>query len=465
MARIGVAEHPSPQNYSYINTFVPHPHQIEPWKDTSRVLLLTGSAGGGKSRLAAEKLHGFCLRYPGSTALLLRKSRAVIANSTLLFLKSEIMGDDPRVTHKVSEFRFEYSNGSVLVYGGMKDADQRERIRSIGLKGGVDIAWMEEATQFDEGDFNELIARMRGRAAPWTQIILTTNPDAPSHWINRRLILGRGASVYYSNASDNPTNPESYKEILEQLTGVEYQRLVLGKWAAGSGRVIDTWDDFYNDATGDDNGGNVTNKADYIPGGGMIMWSVDDGYSGKLDEATGLFMAKSHPRAFLLCQIRANGIAVFGESLQVKSLAPGHIEEVKEYSREMGWPIPINVVRDRAAASLGGALDEAGFRSRYNHMTVEESVKELRQWVAPDSNGVRRLIVHPRCWYTRHQMQSYSMNEEGGIIKDYDDTIDAARYLVWDQEYGLNPNVDIATYDEVIEAPLSLDGIMETEIV
>lgn len=449
------------QKYRYINTFTPHPHQIAPWKDTSQVLLLTGAAGGGKSRLAAEKLHGFCLRYPGSTALLLRKSRAVISNSTLLFLKSEVMGDDNRVHHKISEFRFEYENGSVLVYGGMKDAEQRERIRSIGLKGGVDIAWMEEATQFDESDFNELIARMRGRAAPWTQIILTTNPDAPTHWINRRLILGGGASVYYSNAADNPTNPESYRGILEQLTGVEYQRLVLGKWAAGSGRVIDTWDDFYNDVTGEDHGGNVTNNADYIPGGGIVMWSIDDGYSGKMDESTGLFMAKSHPRAFLFCQIRADGIAVFAESLAIQRIAGDHIRDMIEYSNENGWPIPVHTIRDRAAASLGGALEAEGFRCRYNHMTVEESVKELRQWVAPDVNGVRRLIVHPRCWYTRHQMQSYSMTEDGSIIKDHDDAVDAARYIVWDQQYGLNPNIDIATWDRVIEAPSQLSGHTE----
>jgi len=448
-------------DYRYINTFTPHPHQVEPWRDTSRVLLLTGSAGGGKSRLAAEKLHGFCLRYPGSTALILRKSRAVIANSTLLFMKSEVMGDDPRVTHKISEFRFDYDNGSVMVYGGMKDAEQRERIRSIGLKGGVDIAWMEEATQFDESDFNELIARMRGRSAPWTQIILTTNPDAASHWINRRLILGGGASVYYSNAQDNPTNPDSYRETLEQLTGVEYERLVLGKWASGSGRVIDTWDDYYNDATGKDGSGNVTLNAEYIPDGGIVMWAVDDGYSGKKDDSTQLFTSNSHPRAFLLCQIRADGIAIFGEHLEVKRLANDHIHDVILYSEKNGWPLPKYAIRDRAAASLGGALDNAGFISRYNHMLVDESVKELREWVAPDENKVRRLICHPRCWYTRQQFQSYSMKEDGTIIKDNDDTVDAARYIVWDQKYGLNPNVDIATIDGIVLSPSPLSGKME----
>lgn len=437
--------------YSYINPFEPLPWQREPWRDISNTLLLTGSAGGGKSRLASEKLHAFCLKYPGATALALRKSRAVMGNSTLVFLKSEVIGDDPRCDWKESKFRLEYDNGSMLMWGGMKDAEQRERIRSIGLKGGLDICWFEEATQFNEQDYNEVLARMRGTAAPWTQIILTTNPDAPAHWINRRLILGQqsGISVYYSSARDNPNNPESYHDNLSQLTGVEYERLVLGKWAAGSGRVMDTWDDLYNKETGKDYGGNVTTDAEYEENNGFVVWTIDDGYSGRKDE-NGLFTDKSHPRAILMCQVRPTGqIAVFGESLEVQTLIDDHLSKVYDMCEKHGWPIPKFVVRDRAAASLGGALKEHGFVPRYGQMTVEESVKELRQWIAKDKNGFRRVIAHPRCFYLKHQMQSYSMNEEGNIIKDHDDSVDALRYLVWDQAYGVNPTVDIATISSV----------------
>jgi len=63
------------------------------------VLLLTGSAGGGKSRIAAEKLHGFCLRYPGAFALLARKTRVSMTKGSILFLKETIIGADPAVKH------------------------------------------------------------------------------------------------------------------------------------------------------------------------------------------------------------------------------------------------------------------------------------------------------------------------------------------------------------------------------
>ncbi len=59
--------------YIPIAIFAPLPWQVEPWRDKSRVLLLTGSAGGGKSRLAAEKIHGACLKYPGAVWLMMRK--------------------------------------------------------------------------------------------------------------------------------------------------------------------------------------------------------------------------------------------------------------------------------------------------------------------------------------------------------------------------------------------------------
>lgn len=437
--------------YKYIKTFRPLPWQVEPWRDTSKVLLLTGAAGGGKSRLAAEKLHAFCLKYPGSTALVLRKVRATIENSALLLLKREVIGNDPRVTHLSSKFRFEYNNGSVLAYGGMKDDEQRERIRSIGQKGGVDIAWFEEATEFTEQDFSELGARMRGSSAPWRQVILTTNPDAPGHWINIRLILGGGASVYRSRASDNFHNPADYQEWLETLTGTEYRRLVLGEWCEGEGRIFDTYQDDYNAKTGSDHRGNVTLKAEYIPDGGQIIWAVDDGYSGKMDDKTRMFTGKSHPRAFLFCQLRGDGtLAVYGEDFKIQTLAGEHIDRVVNINKKNGWPEPDYVVHDRAAASLSGALGQAGYDVVFDRVPVDESIKEMREWLAADRNGVRRILIHPRCFYLRYQMQTYSYDNSGNVIKEHDDGPDALRYLVWNLGYGLlGGGVDIATYEDV----------------
>lgn len=226
-----------------IAIFRPLPWQIAPWRDKSEIILLTGSAGGGKSRLAAEKVHGFCKKYPGAMGIILRKTRDSMTNSTVLFMDKTVIGNDKYVNHWPSKHRFEYINGSIMAYGGMADDAQREQIRSIGQAGGGDIIWLEEANRFTEDDFNELLGRLRGSAADWRQIILTTNPDRPTHWIKRRLMDGGEASVYYSRALDNTYNPDGYINTLRRLTGILEKRLNRGLWIQAEGAVYEEFSD------------------------------------------------------------------------------------------------------------------------------------------------------------------------------------------------------------------------------
>jgi PBSX family phage terminase large subunit len=236
-----------------IAPYKPLPWQIEPWRDKSPVLLLTGSAGGGKSRLAAEKVNAFMKKYHGATGLLLRKAREYATKSVVPFMRQAVGVDaDPLVEYMKSEMVFIYSEwvdhsgqkhgGGHAYVGGMKDDNQRESIRSIGGDGSLDIVLMEEANAFSEEDFNEVLARMRGKAAPWTQIILVTNPDKPTHWIKRRLIDAGEASIYYSAAEQNSYNPPAYIGNLKKLTGVLGKRLRDGKWVQAEGAVYSDWD-------------------------------------------------------------------------------------------------------------------------------------------------------------------------------------------------------------------------------
>lgn len=214
------------------------PWQVPAWRDKSFILLMDGPAGTGKSHLAAHKIDAYMRKYPGSTGLMVRKTRESMTNSTLLFFDRVVIGNDPNVVWKKVSRRFEYANGSVLAYGGMKDDNQREGIRSIGAMGGLDAVWMEEAHLFTLPDFEEILPRMRGRAAPWRQIILTTNPDSDTHWIYKRLIQDGEAARYVARTADNTHNPDNYVGlVLDKLTGVRRQRLLEGRWVGAEGAV------------------------------------------------------------------------------------------------------------------------------------------------------------------------------------------------------------------------------------
>lgn len=430
--------------------------------------------------MAAEKVHAYLMTYPGATGLVLRKTKTSMHNSTIAFLKKEVMGkmlSTGRIIHNGTYSRFEYWNGSVLAYGGMNDDKQKEAIRSIGQRGGVDICWMEEATQFDSADFGEVLARMRGNAASWRQIILTTNPHNRTHWIYQ-YFLEEGRSerddnvrVFFSHAVDNPANPADYQSKLNRLTGVERDRLRDGKWVEAGGTIFDRW----RETPGPDGQPNVTVDAEYIPDGGNVMWWVDDGYTGEIDEETGFFKPKSHPRVFLFVQQRSDGtLAIFDESYEIKMLAPKHIDQMIARSISRGYPRPSRVVYDKAAASLGGYLREQlsstwGVSSSqvvFNNVPVDEGNKEVNTWVSPDENGVRRIIAHPRCRFLKAEMSSYSADPRTGRpIKDFDHGPDCVRIGLWDLMHGEAGVVDVSAGFDVDLSHLkpNSEGIMIEE--
>jgi phage terminase large subunit len=380
--------------------YQPLPWQIEPWMDKSRIILITGSAGGGKSRVAAEKVHAYMLKYPGAMGLILRKTRQSIRNSTALFLETTVIGHDPGVTHNKSNFRFEYANGSILVYGGMANEEQREQIRSIGMAGGVDIIWMEEATRFSEADFNEVLARLRGSAAPWRQIILTTNPGGPNHWIKRRLIDAQQGRVFKSTAHDNPHNPPDYLEALKLMTGLQAQRLRDGLWVQAEGVVYSTFDD--------------ENITDLEPDPTKeIELAFDDGY---ID-----------PRAILFVQRTSDQVLVFDEIYHSKHLAQTCVQEVIQKCEDHGWGLPVLAVGSPEAIELRQRFRLANIPVRKKVHKIVDGINVVRGLIR-DGNGKRTLQVHHRCKNLLNELQSDYKYPETGSRRDDEIPIDKSNH-------------------------------------
>lgn len=391
-----------------IAPFGVHAWQVGPWRDMSPVLILDGAAGGGKSRLAAEKIHGCALRYPGSTSLILRKTRESMKNSTVLFFEHTVVGGDRRVRHIRSERRFEYSNGSIVAYGGMADENQREQIRSIGLDGGLDFAWLEEAKSFKEADYNEVLGRMRGRRAGWRQIILTTNPDSPQHWIWKRLIMGKEATRYPSMTTDNPLNDAAYLDSLNRLTGVQRQRLLEGLWVRAEGAVFDNWSE--DNVDGD--------RAVYDPERPLI-WAIDDGYH--------------NPRVILIAQTRPDGTwVILAEYYEREAMPDTSIAAALALSPKR----PALAIYDPSAATFAAFLNRHSIQTVSADNTVSEGIKTVRQYIR-DGNERISLYVHPSCTHLIDEVANYQWSDSSGIqggdpkpVKENDHAVDALRYLL-----------------------------------
>ncbi len=193
--------------------------------------------------------------------------------------------------------------------------------------------------------------------------------------------------------------------------------------AVPGGQVFNTWQD--SDATTD---------AEYVEGGGPVLWGVDDGYVGKIDPLTGHYTAESHPRVFLLAQERSNGqLCFFAEHFAVGQREDHQIAEVLA----LPYPRPAYAAVDKSAAALKRWLHDAGIYTKNSPSDVEESVKELRTGFAPDDNGFRRVLIHPRCVHLRFELTNYRRDETTRkIIKAFDHGPDAGRYLFWTKRHG-----------------------------
>lgn len=403
-----------------IAPFKPLPWQVTPWRDKSKVVLATGTAGGGKSRFGGEKIHAFMLKYPGAMGLMLRKNRQSMENSVILSMKYRVIGGDPRVRHLPSYHRFEYSNGSILAYGGMKDEEQREQIRSIGIDGALDFVLMEEANRFREDDFEELLFRMRGKAAPWFQILLLTNPDHPRHWINRRLILGKEAEVYYSSYENNPHNPPEYTEMIKRARGVRALRLGKGIWAPSEGVVFDGFNPEIH-----------ANGPDYDPALGGVIWFCDDGYAA----GQGVGTESYHPRVILLAQeTPVGGVNIFAEYYRTGVASyETSIDEVLGW----GYPAPEVCYVDSAAAMFIGALRMKGFMALKATHEVEEGIKNVQRMLAEEVGGEPLLRVNARCTELIREFESYQRDPESGrLIKVDDHGPSCVRYGTWHKRWA-----------------------------
>ena len=372
-----------------IAPFKPLPWQVKPWRDKSNVLLLEGPSGGGKSRLAAEKIHAFMLKYPGAIGIVGRKDKTAASKSVVPLLRYKVQGSVENWGHyKEGRGVFEYFNGSFLWVVGVVDEKQRQAMRSIGPEGGVDIAWFEEANKLTEEDHNEILVRTRGTITDWTQIVYTTNPDHPDHWIHQRMMLNKEASVYRSTALDNLDNlPPVFLANLDLLTGIQRERLRDGLWKWAEGMVYD------NFSTNEWPDGNIT---DDEPNPDLpIELGVDDGYKD--------------PRAILFFQQRGAEILIFDEMYHTHHLGEVCVKEVIDRCEAWPWEydedidikdgrrlLPEIAIISHEAVELRVKFRNADIPPRKTTHKIVDGIDVVRTLIQ-DGQQIRTIKIHRRC--------------------------------------------------------------------
>jgi phage terminase large subunit len=231
-------------------SFEPRGAAKDLFKYRGREVLLSGAAGTGKSVAALMKVHLACMMTPKVRALIVRKTHASLTSSTLVTFKekvaAEALGTGMMHFYGGSAQEppaFRYNNGSTILVSGL---DKSSRLLSTEF----DIVFVDEAIEVTDEDLDTLITRLRNGVLSYQQLIMATNPGAPTHHLKRRADEGRTLLLYskhednprYHNGTDWTPEGREYLAGLDSLKGARYQRMRWGKWVAAEGQIFEEFD-------------------------------------------------------------------------------------------------------------------------------------------------------------------------------------------------------------------------------
>jgi hypothetical protein len=201
--------------------------------DEKRFLVLYGGAGSGKSVFAAFKIVKRTLSERGHKFLCLRKVNTTVKDSIFAEIRAAIDEHEVAnefIVNKTDHTYYHVPTGNSILCRGLDDP---AKIKSVK---GITGMWLEEATEFEENDFDQLNLRIRGEKKNYVQYIISFNPVDENHWLKKRFFDNRdtdNVTTCHSTFMDNHFMTDEDKEQLESLktrNELYYDVYCLGKW-------------------------------------------------------------------------------------------------------------------------------------------------------------------------------------------------------------------------------------------
>ena len=196
--------------------------------------------------------------YKGANLLVLRKVDDTNRNSTFAELQSAIHrifpSDSIDKCWKVTTNPLMIENiqtGSQVIFRGMNDDKQREKVKSITFKHGkLTWIWLEEATEFAESDIDILDDRLRGilpNPNLYYQMTFSFNPVSAAHWIKRKYFDYQDEDIFTHQSTylENRFIDDAYHRRMMRRKEQDPEGYVvygLGDWGELGGLILTNYD-------------------------------------------------------------------------------------------------------------------------------------------------------------------------------------------------------------------------------
>lgn len=380
-----------------------------------RYIVMKGSAGSGKSVDAAQNYILRLMRDKGRNLVCIRKADITNRDSTFAELTGAIyrmFGDKAERYWKINTSPLQLTfrkNGNKIIFRGMNDDKQREKLKSITFqKGKLTDVWIEEATEITQADFEIIDDRLRGELPPgqFYQIRMTFNPVNKNHWIKKNFFdfTDENTLTHHSTYLTNRFIDEAYKARMERRKQVDpegYQIYGLGEWGEIGGLILHNWE--IKEIS--------QNPVDYD------------------DFANGQDFGFNHANAVLALGLKDDDIYITRELYEFEK----DTNELIRLANKLGIEPKKQMWCDSAEPDRIKMWKDAGFRAKgVDKGGSAGSVKAQIDWLKQ-----RKIYVHPSCVNTIKELQQWKWkkDERSGEYLDepvpiQDDAMAALRYGV-----------------------------------
>ncbi len=393
-------------------------------QSTKRYIVMKGSAGSGKSVDTAQNYILRLMRDKGRNLVCIRKADITNRDSTFAELTAAIyrmFGDKADQYWKINMSPLQLtckSNGNKIIFRGMNDDKQREKLKSITFqRGKLTDVWCEEATELTQADVEIIDDRLRGELPPglFYQIRMTFNPVNRNHWIKKIYFDRQDPDVltHHSTYLGNRFIDAAYHRRMERRKEVDpegYRIYGLGEWGEIGGLILHNWE----------------------------IKEISQNLNDYDDVAIGQDFGFNHANAILLLGIKDDEIYVLSEIYVFEK----ETAEIIPLALEAG--IPKNKVMwcDSAEPDRIKMWQKAGFKAKgVDKGGSAGSVRAQIDWlkgVAEKNKAVKRKIyVHPHCVNTIKELQQWKWKKDdrtGEYLDEpvpfQDDAMAALRYGV-----------------------------------
>lgn len=203
-----------------------------------RYLIFWGGGSSGKSYFIAQRWI-YKITKQKMNLLVVRQTGNTNRNSTFALFKQVIRNWKLENLFIITDLRIKCINGNEIIFAGLDDV---EKLKSVTFENGelTDI-WVEEATETQEADINQLKVRLRGGKSK-KQMVLSFNPINVNHWIKGHFIDSGLATEVHSTYKDNKFLTEDDRKTLESFKDIDeyyYNVYCLGQWGVLGKTVFD----------------------------------------------------------------------------------------------------------------------------------------------------------------------------------------------------------------------------------